>query len=523
MKTIKVSQLEPIEKLGTALLHKSSSILVEEGGILSQPMIDYMKELGIKKVYLLGEDDVYAEKRQELTHVKVELDSLKAGEKLLRAIYGPNGQLMLDEGAATPKNFGASLRRRGIESIFIRKSPEEMNLQLAKNFKARYEEMAEEARPKEEAKPFEGELVNDIKEIKVKEAVADDFDAKKLQKKLDAATTLEVKAEGEAFVEKVRDTTTIEKVTEAEKEEFSNNVSNSITSIKAAFGNIIRDPRSFNVDTLEGIVNIILAGTAYHRDLLNICSNNVSNENYMVSHPLAVSILSVNIGTAMGFGSAQIKSLAYGALLADIGLFKVPAEILNKRGKLSPREYAIIKRHPAIGLDLLEAVRGLPAEVPYIVYQSHERPNGGGYPCGKKDIVIHTFAKIVSIADSYLAICSDRPYRQGKTFYESMEQIIFMASKKMLNAKVIKSFLSCVSLFPIGSFVTLSDNHIGRVIAANPDDYMRPVISKLWTEDFSELSEEEQRINLMDTKDLSVTKVLESESVPLNGNLLIGF
>lgn len=522
MKYVKFEDLKPIEKLPTPLLHKSGNILVEEGSSLSQPIIDYMGTLDIKGFFFLDENESYSIVRRELTHFSVDLDSLKAGEKLIRAIYDPKGQLLLDEGASTPKNFSSSLRKRGIDSIFIRKSPEEMELDVAKEFKRNYEKIAKQSTASEEPKAFEEKAVEEIKEIKVVEADVDDFDVGKLEKKLNTAKSMEVVAEGESFSNQVRDTRKIGTSTKEEKKAFTDTINDCVENLKDAFSRIIKSPREFNIAVLDEIVCKILAGTIHHRDLLNICGTAETNDLYMIKHPLAVSVISVNIGTSMGFGPAQIKSLAYGALLADIGLFKIPAEILNKKGKLTPREYAVIKRHPAIGLDILQKVRGLPAEVPYIVYQSHERPNGSGYPCGKKDIVIHTFARIVSVADSYLALCAERPYREGKIFYEAMEQIIFMAGKKMLNANVIRSFLSCVSLFPVGSFVSLSDGHIARVVAANPEDYMRPVVSKIWTREKQALSNIE-KIDLLEKKEISVTQALTEDSVPLNGDYLIGF
>ncbi|MHC4871554.1 MAG: hypothetical protein ACYTFY_06890, partial [Planctomycetota bacterium] len=94
MKQVKLDQLQPIDELSTAMLHKSGSILIEEGDILTQPMIDYMKELTIDNVFFLSEDESYASVRREMTHISVSLDSLKEGEKLLRAIYDPKGQLL---------------------------------------------------------------------------------------------------------------------------------------------------------------------------------------------------------------------------------------------------------------------------------------------------------------------------------------------------------------------------------------------------------------------------------------------
>ena len=97
-------------------------------------------------------------------------------------------------------------------------------------------------------------------------------------------------------------------------------------------------------------------------------------------------------------------------LLHDVGKMVVPAEILNKPGKLSQNEFSLIKNHPQAGYDILEKL-GFPRQVTQAALQHHERLNGTGYPAGLSDKEIILEAKIVGVADVVTAMSSHRPYR----------------------------------------------------------------------------------------------------------------
>jgi hypothetical protein len=103
-----------------------------------------------------------------------------------------------------------------------------------------------------------------------------------------------------------------------------------------------------------------------------------------------------------------------------------------------------------------------------------------------------------------------------------MEQLVQLCGKKMMNANIIRSFLSCNSLFPVGSFVVLSNNTIGRVVVANSKDYMKPIVSMIWDKDRKPLPEI-NRINLLENQEVHVAQAIDSSTLPLNGNLAIGF
>jgi HD-GYP domain-containing protein (c-di-GMP phosphodiesterase class II) len=105
-----------------------------------------------------------------------------------------------------------------------------------------------------------------------------------------------------------------------------------------------------------------------------------------------------------------VRRLAIAGLVHDIGKLQLPWEILNKPGRLTDEEFALIRRHPALGASLLEHLGGFAEEVP-IVACHHERWDGGGYPAGTAGEAIPLEARVLSVCDVYDALTSDRPYR----------------------------------------------------------------------------------------------------------------
>ena len=96
----------------------------------------------------------------------------------------------------------------------------------------------------------------------------------------------------------------------------------------------------------------------------------------------------------------------------DLGKISIPAEILNKPGRLNANEFEMIKEHPRVGYEILKTIE-FPWPVADIVYQHHERLDGSGYPLGLKDGQIHPMAKILAVADVVEAMLSHRPYRSA--------------------------------------------------------------------------------------------------------------
>jgi putative two-component system response regulator len=133
-------------------------------------------------------------------------------------------------------------------------------------------------------------------------------------------------------------------------------------------------------------------------------------DSYTCGHVERVATYSLELGKAMGLDAADLATLRTGALLHDIGKVTVPDQILNKPGELTQAELEVIKRHPLVGDEILKTMRTFQAIRP-IVRWHHERPNGTGYPDGIGGNDLPVLPRIVTVADCFDALNSDRPYR----------------------------------------------------------------------------------------------------------------
>lgn len=143
---------------------------------------------------------------------------------------------------------------------------------------------------------------------------------------------------------------------------------------------------------------------------------------YTAGHQQRVAQIAVAIAQEMKLDSHLIEGLKLGALIHDIGKVYVPAEILNRPGRLSPEEFELIKSHPQVGYDIMKDVT-FPWPVASMILQHHERLDGGGYPNGLTEGDIILEARILAVADVIEAMSSHRPYRPALGIEIALEEI----------------------------------------------------------------------------------------------------
>ena len=196
----------------------------------------------------------------------------------------------------------------------------------------------------------------------------------------------------------------------------------------------------------------------------------------IASHCVNVTLLAMAIGIEMGLDATNVRHLGVASLVHDWGMSCVSPEILQADWRLSEEEFCEVTRHPIYGVRLLEKLPGIPNIVSIIAYQVHERPNGSGYPRGRTAERIHPLAKIVGVADAFVALTSPRPFRPPLMPYAAMECLLRQVRTGDADAQAVRALLLVQSLFPIDSYVLLSDGRVARVLRRNGDSYMRPIV-----------------------------------------------
>jgi putative nucleotidyltransferase with HDIG domain len=200
-----------------------------------------------------------------------------------------------------------------------------------------------------------------------------------------------------------------------------------------------------------------------------------ATDEYTYQHNIAVGILSTLIGRWLNLTDEEISILSLAATLHDVGKVKIPLEILNKPGKLSGDEYALVKKHTVYGYELLKETIGLNQRVPLVALQHHERNDGNGYPFGLKQDRVDLFSKIVAVADIFHAMSSKRPYHNPMPFHEIVRQMR-KGSFGELDPNIISVFLDNIVKKMIGERVVLTDGRVGEVVYLNPHNAECPLV-----------------------------------------------
>jgi PAS domain S-box-containing protein/putative nucleotidyltransferase with HDIG domain len=154
-----------------------------------------------------------------------------------------------------------------------------------------------------------------------------------------------------------------------------------------------------------------------------IATMSETRDPYTAGHQKQVSRLAQAIAGEMQLDGNTCESIRVAGVLHDIGKLSIPAEILSKPGKLSTAEFAIIKRHPEVGCDILKTIE-FPWPICGIVSQHHERLDGSGYPSGLKGDDICLEARILAVADVVEAMASHRPYRPSLGIDVALDEVV---------------------------------------------------------------------------------------------------
>ncbi|OAB26517.1 phosphohydrolase [Paenibacillus macquariensis subsp. defensor] len=200
-----------------------------------------------------------------------------------------------------------------------------------------------------------------------------------------------------------------------------------------------------------------------------------ATDEYTYQHNIGVGILSTLIGRWLHLSESDISILSLAATLHDVGKVKVPIEILNKPGKLTDDEFALIKKHTIYGYEILKDTVGLNQRIPLVALQHHERNDGKGYPLGLKGDQVDHFSKIVAVADIFHAMSSKRPYHDPIPFHEIVSQMrrgIFGE----LDPTIVSVFLDNIMKRMVGENVVLTDGRMGEVVSLNPHNIETPLI-----------------------------------------------
>ena len=181
--------------------------------------------------------------------------------------------------------------------------------------------------------------------------------------------------------------------------------------------------RTFARERRARVDNALELSHAYRGTALLLGDVVEADDAYTGSHSRDVVSLSIAVAEELGLDARGRRDTEFVALLHDVGKIRIPNEIINKPGPLTPEERAIVETHTVIGEEMLDRVGGVLGNVGHLVRSCHERYDGGGYPDGLVGEQIPLVARIVCCCDAFSAITTDRPYRQGRSVAEALLEL----------------------------------------------------------------------------------------------------
>jgi putative nucleotidyltransferase with HDIG domain len=245
-------------------------------------------------------------------------------------------------------------------------------------------------------------------------------------------------------------------------------------------------------------------------------------DNYTFTHMVNVSALAMAQARALNIDGALLREFGFAALMHDIGKVNTPLDILNKPDKLDKEEFEIMKQHVVDGAHILRRTPEMPALAPIVAFEHHLKQDLSGYPENIGSRKLNLCTMIVSIADVFDALRSNRPYRQGLAT-DRIRKIMDEKDNPAFNRPLLKRFVNMMGLYPVGNLVRLNTDELAVVTAEHPSDPFRPQV-KIVTNARGEMLEESILANTWERDwrgehSRAVVEAVDPESVnidPLN-------
>lgn len=196
---------------------------------------------------------------------------------------------------------------------------------------------------------------------------------------------------------------------------------------------------------------------------------------YAYNHSLSASVWATAFGRQMELDEETLNDIAVGTLLMDVGLTRVPNEILQKSSRLTYDEWEVVKTHVQEGMSMLEGTAGISPQILQLVATHHERLDGSGYPSGLRGKAIPLLGQMAGIVDFYTAVTMPRPYMKAVSPSAAL-QLLYKQREKYFSENLVNGFIQTLSTYPTGSLVELNTGEVAIVSSQNPGWLLRPKI-----------------------------------------------
>jgi HD-GYP domain-containing protein (c-di-GMP phosphodiesterase class II) len=266
--------------------------------------------------------------------------------------------------------------------------------------------------------------------------------------------------------------------------------------------------------TVDNLTGRLLQAVREERDhIIGFILGGEVSGHVLAKSSVNTAILSAMIAMELKFTHHKVMQMVTGALLHDVGMLRLPKEITDKSGGLSDAEVQRMQAHPLYTYKIITKELLYPEDVGLVALQHHERWDGEGYPRRISGADIDMGARIVSVADAFEAMVSEKPYRNSMMGYQAMKNLL-SDNLRRFDPEVVKAFIKTMGIYPIGSIILLNNGAIARVTEVQGDAPLRPKI-RILIDEFGKMYKQDEGdlIDLLTEKSLFIARALDPKEL----------
>ncbi len=237
--------------------------------------------------------------------------------------------------------------------------------------------------------------------------------------------------------------------------------------------------RAIHLQDIDAVSGELCAALNDHPDAMLAFGRIRARDSYTYQHSVNVGVLLMAFAKHLGMPENHVRTLGTAGMVHDIGKTLIPDGLITKPGPLTADEYEVVKSHTTRGAELLRGINGIKPLIADIAEQHHERIDGSGYPHGRTGDELSIEARMASIVDVYDAVTAIRAYHDGRPPTEGL-RIILGEAGRTFDTTLAQRFVRCIGVYPPGSLVRLTNDHLAVVLEPRANQIDRPLVRTIY-------------------------------------------